>query len=320
MEPILSICIPTYNRSGFLKQALDSIVSQPVFIESNDIEVVVCDNCSTDDTSQQIKPYLEKYKNKIIYIRNSENILDKNFSKVLSLGSGQFLKLMNDTLIIKDGSLTEILNVVKKALDEKPVLFFANGNSKQKKRISSFPSFEEFFKNASFHVTWIGSFGIWRSDYERINDFNRASNLNLIQVDVLFRLFEWNKKSVIDNNIYFISITPPKKGGYDLITVFADNYFQLLKVPVTRGDLSIKSYNREKKKMLVKFFIPWLIRCEVEHDKYHFGITDWGKRLQRYYTGVFRFYLIYFKFMKFCYKIYYLLYKKKKTTAVVTGG
>ena len=45
---LLSICIPTKNRAAVLQKSLQSIVSQGIFTERDDIEIVVCDNGSTD--------------------------------------------------------------------------------------------------------------------------------------------------------------------------------------------------------------------------------------------------------------------------------
>ena len=48
-QPLLSICIPTYNRSEQLRRALESLVGQEGFSE---VEVVISDNCSTDGTEE----------------------------------------------------------------------------------------------------------------------------------------------------------------------------------------------------------------------------------------------------------------------------
>ena len=47
---LLSICIPTYNRETYLAKTLDSIVNQNIFLSSDDINIVISDNCSTDGT------------------------------------------------------------------------------------------------------------------------------------------------------------------------------------------------------------------------------------------------------------------------------
>ncbi|HCY21253.1 TPA: hypothetical protein DIC40_05395 [Patescibacteria group bacterium] len=71
---LLSICIPTYNREPYLKQLLDSIVSQKAFSETNDVEIVIDDGPSKDNTQQLVKDYQNKYPGKIRYFRNDKAI------------------------------------------------------------------------------------------------------------------------------------------------------------------------------------------------------------------------------------------------------
>jgi len=63
-KPIVSIVIPTFNRSKFVQKAIDSALSQ-----TYPCEVIVCDHGSTDDTPKVMK----KYGNKIKYIRREED-------------------------------------------------------------------------------------------------------------------------------------------------------------------------------------------------------------------------------------------------------
>lgn len=71
-KPLLSICIPTYNREKYLKECLESIVHQKWF-NQEDIEIVISDNASNDGTTHLVRGYQKKYKN-IKYFRNEENI------------------------------------------------------------------------------------------------------------------------------------------------------------------------------------------------------------------------------------------------------
>jgi glycosyltransferase involved in cell wall biosynthesis len=45
------VCIPTYNRSGLLRSSLQSVLWQSL----RDIEVIVSDNASTDDTEDVVR-------------------------------------------------------------------------------------------------------------------------------------------------------------------------------------------------------------------------------------------------------------------------
>jgi len=69
---LLSICIPTYNRAIFLQRLLESIIGQD-FYDNKIIEIIICDNKSTDNSIAMIKEYVEKYKN-IRYYVNDYNI------------------------------------------------------------------------------------------------------------------------------------------------------------------------------------------------------------------------------------------------------
>ena len=63
-QPLLSICIPTYNRADKLKQTLESIVSQPEFIDFDEFEIVISDNGSKDGTKEICEELKKKYKGK----------------------------------------------------------------------------------------------------------------------------------------------------------------------------------------------------------------------------------------------------------------
>ena len=49
MRPLLTICIPTYNRADFLKVMLEALLPQVAKVDT-DVEVWVLDNASEDNT------------------------------------------------------------------------------------------------------------------------------------------------------------------------------------------------------------------------------------------------------------------------------
>lgn len=103
-NPVISICIPTYNRDNILRENMERLLVLPSF--DDDVELVVSDNASTDSTSSIVRELCAKYPDKsIIYSCNSENIRDLNFLKVLSLGHGTYLKLLNDYTSFSDADL-----------------------------------------------------------------------------------------------------------------------------------------------------------------------------------------------------------------------
>ena len=56
MAERVSICLPAYNHGAYLGAAIESALSQTW----TDLEVVVSDNCSTDDTRQVVEAYAKR--------------------------------------------------------------------------------------------------------------------------------------------------------------------------------------------------------------------------------------------------------------------
>ncbi len=105
----LSICIPTYNRAGFLPAAIESILSQL----QEEVEIVISDNASTDDTQEVLRPYLEKYP-QIVYSRHPVNQgADRNFLRVVSLARGEYCWFLGSDDILEPGAIGRILQILQ---------------------------------------------------------------------------------------------------------------------------------------------------------------------------------------------------------------
>lgn len=87
--PIVSVIMATYNGSLYLKQQMESIVAQTY----PSIEIIVVDDCSTDDTIEILKAFQSAYPNIQIF-PNEKNIgYIKNFEKGCSLATGELIAL-----------------------------------------------------------------------------------------------------------------------------------------------------------------------------------------------------------------------------------
>ena len=87
-NPRVSIGLPVYNGERFLRQALDSMLSQSYA----DFELIISDNASTDSTEQICLSYMERDR-RIRYHRNEKNIgAARNFNRVFHLATGRYFK------------------------------------------------------------------------------------------------------------------------------------------------------------------------------------------------------------------------------------
>lgn len=68
MSVLVSVIMPTYNCGKYLADSIESVISQTI----NDWEIQIVDDCSTDNTEEVLKPYLDKYPN-IHYVKLTEN-------------------------------------------------------------------------------------------------------------------------------------------------------------------------------------------------------------------------------------------------------
>lgn len=280
-KPLLSICIPTYNRAKTLDKTLLTLTGQDFFNVSDDVEIVISDNCSTDDTGEICKKYTELFPGKVFYHRNSENIKDKNFEKALSLGNGEYLKLCNDTLRYEDNSLEKMCRDLSLFINEKPVICFASGFVNTDKIYETCDNMNDFISKMSFGITAIGTFGIWKSDFDKLEDFNRCAKQQLAQVDVLLRIVAQKEQAVIVTPVYFKNIIYSKKGGYNIAEVFGKNYLSILENFVRQGQISKRVFEREKKKLLIYHINKFYFDFE---NIYNFSKTGYFKYLKDFYA------------------------------------
>lgn len=257
-DVFLSICIPTYNRCEFLRKTIESIVTQDAFIKNNEIEIIISDNDSSDGTFDVVRVFCDLFPGKIRYYKNDKNLgPEKNYELVLSKGNGHFLKLHNDTLIARNGSLNEIIKVIKATVLERPIIFFSNGsNGNLGKQIQICNGVDEFVRVVSYFSTWIGGFGIWKEDFKSMSNFSLCADLQLIQTDILMRFLSSGKRAVVLSDMYFFSMTPENKGGYNTAEVFGKNYLSILKKYISLGELSEKTFREEKISLLKNHIVP----------------------------------------------------------------
>lgn len=271
---LLSLCIPTYNRAEVLEDTLNNLFSNPDFDEDR-IEVVVSDNCSTDNTAEVVAKFpLVRY-----YV-NKENVRDINFAIVLGYATGKYIRLFNDTLSFKPNTLNKMLSIIQKHLNDNNNLFFYGNmfnNSNISKKIDSK---EEFINEVSYLSTWIANFGIWKEDFLKIKNKEMYAELQFTQVDWSYQIVNNNNKTIIYFDNYFDVVTPKKKGGYNVFDTFVNKYLFVIK----EQKLSFLHYELEKYRLCHHFIYPWLLTLFVnDSNKYSFDTTGVFKIILKKY-------------------------------------
>jgi glycosyltransferase involved in cell wall biosynthesis len=107
-SPLLTIAIPTYNRSADLAQLLGILLPQ---LEGRpEIELLISDNASTDDTSAVVQRLIPQ-SHAVRCHRHPENIgSDANFVSCFNMARGRYFWLCGDDDIILPGAIEELLS------------------------------------------------------------------------------------------------------------------------------------------------------------------------------------------------------------------
>jgi glycosyltransferase involved in cell wall biosynthesis len=98
-KDLVSILIPTYNRESYIYETIYSAISQTY----DNIEIIVVDNCSEDNSWDIIKNIANEHKNIRCY-QNFENVGPvSNWKRCIELAKGKYAKILfSDDLIEPD--------------------------------------------------------------------------------------------------------------------------------------------------------------------------------------------------------------------------
>lgn len=109
MEPKVSICIPCYKQTKYLKLCLDSVLAQSF----KDFEVIITDD-TPDDT---VKKFVSQYKiQHLQYFKNEPSLGSPgNWNVAISKAKGKYIKVMHhDDYFLKPDSLLKFIDAAEK--------------------------------------------------------------------------------------------------------------------------------------------------------------------------------------------------------------
>lgn len=112
-QPLLSMCIATHNRGGFIGQTLDNILEQC----GDQVEVVVVDGASTDDTSTVVGARAAIGTSLRYFPQATNSGIDGDFDKAVELARGRYCWLMSDDDLLAPNAVARVLSACRQAPD-----------------------------------------------------------------------------------------------------------------------------------------------------------------------------------------------------------
>lgn len=120
MQPLLSICIPSYSRPVQIANLLSSVDCDP-----QNIEIVVCEDRSPrrEQIRSAVQAFAARTPYGVRYFENDNNLgYDGNLRRLVELASGRFVMFMGDDDLFVPGALDHFLQFLRHNEDKKYIL------------------------------------------------------------------------------------------------------------------------------------------------------------------------------------------------------
>ena len=111
-RPLLTVCIPAYNRASELTPLLDSIVSQ----HFDDWNCVVSEDGSREqhEIRAVVERFSERYPGRFSYYQNAETLgYDGNFRRLVELADGEYIFVMGNDDLVYPGAFAAVARAVR---------------------------------------------------------------------------------------------------------------------------------------------------------------------------------------------------------------
>lgn len=201
---LISFVIPSYNSSAYLHRCVDSLL-----IEENDIEIIIVNDGSIDNTIQIADAYQSKYPNQIIVIDQENGGHGEGINAGLQIASGKYFKVVDSDDWLDRNALTTMLDVMRKnnQNDIEPDVYFTN-----------------------FVYERAGDNAFYVRDYRE----NFPANKLFTWHDVK-KPFKYSKTLLMHAIIYRTSILKESKIELPKHTFYVDNLFAYQPLPYTKS-------------------------------------------------------------------------------------
>lgn len=237
----VSIIVPNYNHARFLKKRLDSIYNQTY----KNIEVILLDDCSTDNSMQILEEYKKKYSaiTKLVpNIKNSGGVF-KQWQKGISLATGDLIWIAESDDWCDDNFLYEL---VKPFDNDTVMLSFAQSSFVQDG--SEIYSTQMFLKDVS-SLDWNKTFAITAHDL--VSDSFCRRNVIVNVSSAVFRnigkfsnevIQAWNQYKLCGDWLFYLDLI---KGGVVYYTCNTKNYYRIHNQSTSLKVQSTTNYYKE---------------------------------------------------------------------------
>lgn len=231
----LTIGVPTYNRAPLLNSSISRICEQIKGLNDR-VEVIVSDNCSTDNTPETLNELAKDYSFKSY--RNEKNLgPDGNFLSILNKAKGEFVWIVSDDDNLSEEAIAKVVGLLNSYGDRLSLLYL-NVKLVTAQTSNSFLSKEDgwgifskddFAKIVGCNITFLTSLIFRRDNFLNIKNPERFLDTNFFQSYIAMSCPV--SGGVSEVGILFTPIVTANSNGrtaYSMYTVFGKRLKALL--------------------------------------------------------------------------------------------
>jgi len=135
MKPLISVCIPVYNGEKYLRECLESVISQSY----QHMEILIVDDCSSDSSLKMAEEFAKKDE-RIRVVRNDANAgLVGNWNRCIQLAKGDWIKFAFQDDFLKSNCVEVFVKAIEDSGGKIPLIvsgrnFLVEGEVSKEKR------------------------------------------------------------------------------------------------------------------------------------------------------------------------------------------
>ena len=271
-QPLLTIAIPTYNRSKYLAQLL-TVLAPQVSNESR-VELIISDNASSDNTAEVVREFLQSGL-KARYIRNLENVgADANILQCFEKATGKYVWILGDDDVVIPDGLPKILDYL--FLDDYDLVYirsygftgqtvppFSNHSISRSPEVIT--DVNKFVRKIHVFFTFISGNIVNKNKITFIvhDPFSRFVGTNLVQLGWMYAALNQFRRGLYIHEP-LVGARTDNTGGYALYNVFGNNLARVTRECLVDPRLQRVILNGT----LQTFFPPFLLHSRSDEQTF----------------------------------------------------
>jgi len=247
-NPKVSVVIPCYNHAQFVVEAMESVLNQTF----EDLECIIIDDGSTDDSKETILDYIKRDK-RFKYFFQENSGLSNARNKGISLSSGIYILPLDSDDKISANYIEKCFNTLESSLEIKIAYGqgFCFGVRVKKWELNNY-SFEDLLYKNMIHCT-----GLYRrEDWNKVGGYDANLKEGLEDWEFWIHILKFGGTAIklkdckffyrIKKNSMVKDLVINNNYGYDSrLYIFNKHYYKYIKTNVY--DMYFENYNLKKK-------------------------------------------------------------------------